>query len=733
MTPRDTDVPTDRTTLARSPRVPEKPRLARSTAAPAAPHACNRERPARRDTPRPRRPDTVSRMYHCGRGWLAFACAAALSSGCQGDDLVDPSSTSGVGSTGGLTDLATVTTDPTPIETSESTDGPHTTSVGPDCDSIADCAPDPCRPATACNAGACVRENLPDGTILAEQVDGDCVDLACDGVGGVQALPAPGDVPPDDGVACTVSACDGATPIHTPQTEACYSGPANTLDIGVCVAGTHTCDPRSGDWGPCEGDVTPIAEDCDPLHLDEDCDGKVDESGFSCVCGDGYLSTGEQCDDGNLGDDDACNAMCEAQEVAEVAHGGRHACARLTGGRIKCWGDGDTGALGLGDTLDRGDSPGEMGQNLPEVIVDPNRTARSMSAGYYHTCVVFTDDALKCWGRNDTGQLGLGDKLHRGDEPGEMGNALPTINLGVGQLAVDVSAGLGFTCALLVSGSVKCWGDNPFGQLGLGDTFDRGDNPGELGNALPPVPLGDDALAVSAGTLHACALLAGGDVKCWGANFNGALGQGDTAHRGDNPGEMGQNLPPIDLDLPAVAVSAGSAHACALLADGRVKCWGNNLYGQLGYGDTLARGDNLGEMGSMLPAVDLGGGETAIAVDAGDDITCALLASGGLKCWGRNHNGQLGLGITLHQGDQPNEMGDKLPRVDLGTGLSARAIDAPASGTFVACAALVDHSLKCWGTGTYGSLGLGDTVNHGDQLGEMGDKLPRPRLFTGTW
>lgn len=730
MPTRDKDVPT-RTALARAPFAPANPRPPAD--APAVPRRCNGERPVLRATPHALRPDTVSRMDTRGRGWLAFACAAALSPGCHGDDPGEPSPATDVASTeAGLTEIATVTSDTTPIETS-TTDGPQTSTAGPDCYTVSDCDPDPCRPATACTSGACVRENMPEGTVIADQVDGDCALLACDGDGGVQELPAPSDLPADDGIACTASACDGVSPVHTPMTEACYAGPANTLDIGVCVAGTHTCDPQSGDWGPCEGDVTPVTEDCDPLHRDDDCDGKIDESGASCTCGDGYVSAGESCDDGNQGDDDACTAACAAQEVLEVAHGGRHACARLTAGRIKCWGDNDTGALGLGDALDRGAGPGEMGQNLPDVVLDLSRTPKSLAAGYYHTCVVFTDNTLKCWGRNDTGQLGLGDKNHRGDAPGELGNALSPVNLGVGQLAAGVSAGLGFTCALLVNGAVKCWGDNPFGQLGLGDTFDRGDDPGELGNALPPVALGDDAIAISAGTLHACALLASGGVKCWGANFNGALGQGDTAHRGDSPGEMGQNLPPVDLGVPAVAVSAGSAHACALLSDGQIKCWGNNLYGQLGYGDADARGDNLGEMGTMLPAVDLGPGETAIRVDAGDDISCALLASGGLKCWGRNHNGQLGLGSTLNYGDQPNEMGDKLPLVDLGPDLAAWAIDAPASGTFVACAALTDRSIKCWGTGTYGSLGLGDTVNHGDQTGEMGDNLPRPHLFSSTW
>ncbi len=737
MTAADKDVQSARTTLSRAPlapaiRHPSADSPAPSSAVPPV-RQCNDDPAVRRATSQTTRPDTVSRMHARGRGWLAIACAAALVPACQDEAFVETTDATDSTSTGGLTDIATVTSGNSDPGDSSSGHGPGSNSIGSECITLVDCADDPCHPATACDAGQCVRDDLPAGTLLKDQVDGDCVDLACDADGAVQQLPAPDDVPADDGVVCTLSACDGTTPVHTPQSESCYGGPPNTLDIGVCIAGTRTCNLQSGQWGPCEGDITPTTEDCDPLHADDDCDGKVDESGFSCECGDGTVSAGELCDDGNVSDADACTAECEAQEVLEIAHGGRHACARLTDGRIKCWGDGDTGALGLGDTVDRGDSPTEMGASLPDVPVDPVRTPRSLSAGYYHTCVVFTDDALKCWGRNDTGQLGLGDKQHRGDNPNELGNLLPPVNLGVGQFASAVSAGLGFTCAVLTNGSVKCWGDNPFGQLGLGDTIDRGDDPNELGNALPPVALGDTAIAVSAGPLHACALLSGGDVKCWGANFSGALGQGDTQNRGDNPGEMGQNLPPVDLDVPAIAVSAGSAHSCALLADGHVKCWGSNTYGQLGYGDTIARGDNIGEMGTMLPIVDLGPNQTAIAIDAGDGFNCALLASGGVKCWGRNHNGQLGLGSTLNFGDQQNEMGADLPLLDLGTEAAAWAVDVPASGTFIACASLVDRSVKCWGTGTHGSLGLGDTLHRGDQQNEMGDKLPRPRLFSSTW
>jgi alpha-tubulin suppressor-like RCC1 family protein len=110
-----------------------------------------------------------------------------------------------------------------------------------------------------------------------------------------------------------------------------------------------------------------------------------------------------------------------------------------------------------------------------------------------------------------------------------------------------------------------------------------------------------------------------------------------------------------------------SGYACALLDNKSVKCWGSNYNGQLGLGDTNSRGDAPGEMGDNLPAVDLGTGRTATAIFCTYSHTCALLDNKSVKCWGDNYNGRLGLGDTNHRGDEPGEMGDNLPAVDLGS------------------------------------------------------------------
>jgi len=237
--------------------------------------------------------------------------------------------------------------------------------------------------------------------------------------------------------------------------------------------------------------------------------------------------------------------------VAEIRAGGDHTCARTSDGRVKCWGPNGAGQLGLDDTSSRGDGPGEMGASLSFVKLGlpPGVTVAEISAGLYHTCALSSDGRVKCWGYNGSGQLGLGDTSSRGDGPGEMGATLPFVDLGPGVTVVEISAGGHHTCALSSDGRVKCWGYNFDGQLGLGDTSHRGDGPGEMGASLPFVDLGlgVTAIRIRAGGGHTCALLAGGSVKCWGNNGHGQLGLGDKFDRGDEPNEMGESLPTLDL------------------------------------------------------------------------------------------------------------------------------------------------------------------------------------------
>jgi alpha-tubulin suppressor-like RCC1 family protein len=381
--------------------------------------------------------------------------------------------------------------------------------------------------------------------------------------------------------------------------------------------------------------------------------------------------------DAGVDADAASDAATSQAGVESIAVGGGRSCAILSGGRLKCWGYVYGGYLGLGDSNSRGDLPGTMGSHLPVVDLGTGKTATAVTLGFIHTCALLSDSTVKCWGGNVAGNLGQGDTVNRGDSSSQMGDNLPAIDLGTGKVAVAITTGSGsdpmyaHNCALLNDGTVKCWGCNLAGELGLGDTTNRGDKPGEMGDALPAVDLGTGrtALAVSAGYLHTCALLDDHSVKCWGVG--GELGLGDGNNRDIGPSQMGDDLPAVDLGTgrTAVAIQDGYGNTCALLDDATVKCWGFNYDGQLGLGDTTFRGDMAGQMGDHLPAVDLGTGRTALAVtvgdgaSAGDVDTCAILDDTTLKCWGMG--AELGLGGTAPHGEGPGQMGDSLPVVQL--------------------------------------------------------------------
>jgi alpha-tubulin suppressor-like RCC1 family protein len=312
-----------------------------------------------------------------------------------------------------------------------------------------------------------------------------------------------------------------------------------------------------------------------------------------------------------------------------------------------------------------------------------------------------------------------------------MGDNLPVVNVGTDKKVKEVGIGFEYTCVLLTDATVKCWGRNNDGSLGLGNTTSLGTKVGHMGDNLQPVDLGKgfSVHAISVGSIHACALSENGDVKCWGSNMDGRLGQGDGFSHGSGPGEMGDALLPVDLGVgvKAKAISAGYDHTCALLLDNRVKCWGNNDYGQLGQGDIINRGDGSGEMGENLLAVDLGTGKTAKAIIAGGQYSCAWLSDDGVKCWGRNDTGQLGQGNTMTLGDESVEMGDYLLPVLLGTDQALKQIDGI---HFHSCVLRIDGTVKCWGYNLYTQLGLVDFGTVGDAPGQMGDNLPTLNLVS---
>ena len=248
----------------------------------------------------------------------------------------------------------------------------------------------------------------------------------------------------------------------------------------------------------------------------------------------------------------------------------------------------------------------------------------------------------------------------------------------------SISAGAYHTCAILDNGSVSCWGYNAYGGLGDGTTTQR-TTPTQTSS------LGTDrtAVAISAGSVHTCAILDDGSVSCWGSNYHGQLGDGTTTDR-----STPTHTSSLGTDRTAVAITAGEFHTCAILDDGSVSCWGSNYYGQLGDGTTTDRS-------TPTQTSSLGTDRTAVAITGGDYHTCAILDDGSVSCWGYNGYGNLGDGTTTAR-NTPTQTSS------LGTDRTAVAITAEGPYT---CAILDDGSVSCWGYNAFGQLGDGTTTN----------------------
>ncbi len=359
---------------------------------------------------------------------------------------------------------------------------------------------------------------------------------------------------------------------------------------------------------------------------------------------------------------------------SQLGGGLYHSCALVDDGGqpappgrpVRCWGFSGDGQVGYGnvDVIGDDDVPAAAGP----VDLGAGRTARALAVGDYHSCAALDTGDVRCWGYANEGQVGLGNRNQIGDNetPGSVG----PVSLGAGRSAAAITAGGNHTCAVLDDGDVRCWGLGEFGQLGYGTTASIGDN--EQVSSAGPVDLtaGRTAKAITAGAFHTCAILDDDSVRCWGLGSNGQLGYGATSAV-LNPALVAA---PVDLGdaRTARAITAGASHTCAVLDDGNVRCWGLNDSGQLGYASTVSIGDN--EPVDAAGPVDLGAGRSAIAISSGGEHTCVVLDNGRVRCWGSGVYGQLGNGNLSAIGD--DETPGSIATVDLGPGRTATAIAA---------------------------------------------------------
>jgi alpha-tubulin suppressor-like RCC1 family protein len=392
----------------------------------------------------------------------------------------------------------------------------------------------------------------------------------------------------------------------------------------------------------------------------------------------------------------------EGRTAVAISTGNSHTCAILDNGTVRCWGQGTEGQLGYGNTQSIGDN--ETPASAGPVNLGAGRTAVALASGWANTCALLDNGSVRCWGRNSEGELGYGNTQNIGDNetPGSVG----PVNLGTGRSAVSISFDYHHACAILDNGDLLCWGSGEVGQLGYGNTQNIGDNETPASAGPVDVGAGRRAVAVSAGILETCATLDNGQLLCWGWGFYGQLGYGNVGTVGDDesPGMAG----PVEFDGThgALETTAGGSHSCALMDDGAVRCWGLGASGQLGYGNTKTIGDdeNAGAPGTVVL-----GTRSAVEVVAGGSHTCALLDDGTVRCWGLGASGQLGYGNTKNVGD--DETPGSVGTVDLGAARHAVAI---AAGTTHTCALLDDGTVRCWGLGSSGQLGYGNTSTIGD-------------------
>ncbi len=304
----------------------------------------------------------------------------------------------------------------------------------------------------------------------------------------------------------------------------------------------------------------------------------------------------------------------------------------------------------------------------------------SIAAGARHTCALMIGGGVKCWGLNDSGQLA---NETMADSP------LPVDATGFSEDTVSaIALGHHHACAILdSSGGLRCWGYNEYGQLG-DETSENRSTPVDV------VGLSSGVISVAAGENHTCAVLDTGLVYCWGLNSVGQLGTGDTTH---------WYIPaPVDIAPDsATSVSTFGDHTCVLLDSGRVTCWGYNEHGQVGDGTM-----GLGHFSADPVAVEINTEhdllEDAAAIAVGGFHTCVLTTTGGVKCWGDNTHGEIGL--------DPLEDEYSLYQVDVtGLEMGVGSIDC---GTDQCCAVMeADGAVKCWGAGYVGQLGDGNYID----------------------
>jgi alpha-tubulin suppressor-like RCC1 family protein len=519
--------------------------------------------------------------------------------------------------------------------------------------------PEPCLHAV-CFEGGCRTENTTAGVVPKAQPAGDCAQLVCDGRGAAVSRQDSSDTPADDGNDCTDEVCEADGPQHTP------------LALGAACGQAGVCNGK----GAC-GVCLPAKVRC--------------AANAAQACGEnGQWSPPEACAGGEpVCDEGRCTG------IASVALGDRHGCVRLQDGAVRCW-----GSDRAGQSSGRGRVP------------SPLSGVSALVLGSHHRCAIGGGNVW-CWGANALGQLGDGT---RDDRPA------PVQVAGLKD-AAQIAAGDAHTCARIENGAVVCWGKDDKGQLGASGT--PAPNTTEPPHVMSAARPGADKRAIpghfaliALGGDGSCAIGADGRLSCWGEDPRSPPAIGPGGRPAPKPSGAPPKLKPIAGIKGAQAVAAGGDHACALLQDGTVLCWGDNEKGELGDASAVkhhppapvklaaaapgpapaksapAKGAPAkGAPPKGAPAKGLLADVVELAL--GREHTCARTNDGSVLCWGSNEKGQLGDAAAGKERRSPAPV----PGI-----AGAQAIVAGGDRT---CALMGDGQVMCWGDNADGALGDG--------------------------
>jgi alpha-tubulin suppressor-like RCC1 family protein len=357
----------------------------------------------------------------------------------------------------------------------------------------------------------------------------------------------------------------------------------------------------------------------------------------------------------------------------------------------------DTGATSdapadqaTGDSASAGDAQDASDGSTQCVPTASVPCVTAITAGASHACALLADQTVRCWGANSHGELGLGTMGAPVPYPSAVPGVTGIVALEAGGANYAVGTNdWGSTCAARGgTNEVLCWGDNSFDKLG------RGPDAGDVLPSAAPVLFSADAgaaMGVSGGNLHACALF-GSEIDCWGADFFGSLGRG--------VGDAGPNSIGYPVQLgdaqPLQVASHTSAHVCARTQANTVLCWGVGRWGELGPDSGTAIANPTPVLIAGLP------NQAVMELATTEYSTCARFANGEVWCWGWNYDGQTGHGTI--DGGTVSPAFDPVPtKVTL-----PQSVLALGGGGGTMCSVLADHSVWCWGSNQLDVLGRGD-------------------------